>query len=66
MNDNKPLALDILQGAAAIAAYTGFKPRSVYHLAATGAIPTFKVGDIICARKSTLIDWISMQEGRAA
>lgn len=68
MNDNNPLAADILQGASAIAAWTGFKPRTVYHLAATGALPTFKVGDLVCARKSTLGAWIAMQEqqGRAA
>ena len=65
MNDNSPLAADILQGASAIAAWTGFKTRTVYHLAATGALPTFKVGDLVCARKSTLDAWIAVQEQQA-
>jgi len=52
------LSADLLVGAKAIADFTGFGARTVYHLAATGAIPTFKVGDLVCARKSTLIRWI--------
>lgn len=65
MNDN-PLAADILQGADAIAAWTGFKRRAIYHAVACGHIPTFRMGEIICARKSTLNRWVSEQEARAA
>lgn len=62
MNDNSPLAADVLRGADAIAEWMGFKRRTIYHLAATGALPTFRMGDIVCARKSTLAAWIAGQE----
>ena len=60
-NDNN-LAADILRGADAIAGYLGFPRRAVYHAAAKGSIPTFRVGETICARKSTLTAWIAAQE----
>ncbi|TGP88918.1 MULTISPECIES: DNA-binding protein [unclassified Mesorhizobium] len=63
-NDN--LAADILEGAAAIAAWTGFKRRAVYHAVANGHLPHFRMGETVCARKSTLLAWIAQQEGRAA
>lgn len=66
INDNNPLAADILQGADAIAAWTGFKRRTIYHSVAAGHLPTFRMGDIICARKSTLTKWIEAQEQAAA
>ncbi len=59
MNDNEQLASDVLWGAAAIAAYLGLPRRSVYHLAATGALPHFRAGDIVAARKSELAAWAS-------
>ncbi|KAB2761989.1 helix-turn-helix transcriptional regulator [Brucella anthropi] len=64
MNDN--LSNDMLVGAKAIADFTGFGTRTVYHLAATGSLPTFKVGDLVCARKTKLIDFIEALEARAA
>lgn len=64
--DNDNLAGDVLQGAAAIARYTGFKQRTIYHLAATGGLPCFKLGDLVCARKSTVTAWIKSQETRTA
>lgn len=64
-NDNN-LAADILRGADAIAAFMGFPRRAIYHLVAKGAMPHFKLGDIICARKSTLTNWISEQERMVA
>ena len=66
-----PAALgdDILRGADAIAAFLFGDPRlrrRVYHLTsdARGGMPHFKLGAIICARKSTLVRWIEAQEGR--
>jgi hypothetical protein len=38
--------------------------RKVYHLAATSNLPVFKIGSIICARKSVLLKWIEDQEKR--
>jgi excisionase family DNA binding protein len=66
LNDNNPLAADILRGAAAIADHLGFPRRTIYHLTANGTLPTFRMGDIVCARKSTLTAWIASQEARAA
>ena len=52
---NDDLAADLLRGVRAIAAFTGLKARSVYHLAEAGKLPLFKLdGKIWCGRKSTL------------
>ena len=59
------LSEDILIGAEAISAFTGWKRRRVFHLAEKGEIPCFKVGGIIHARKSTLIRWIEQMESRS-
>jgi hypothetical protein len=59
---------DILRGADAIAAFVyGDKRhrRKVYNLAATSSMPTFKLGAIICARKSTLLNWMKAQEAQS-
>jgi hypothetical protein len=61
-NLNVPLAEDILRGAAAIADFMGFERRVIYHLASKGALPVFRMGDVICARRSTLFTWIVQQE----
>ncbi|RUV89190.1 DNA-binding protein [Mesorhizobium sp. M1A.F.Ca.IN.020.06.1.1] len=66
MNDNHPLAADILRGAAAIADFLGFERRAVYHAVSKNSIPTFRIGEVVCARRSTLTNWIEAQEARAA
>jgi hypothetical protein len=48
------LASDIVTGAKAIAEETGFKERFVYRAAETGELPIFKVGGMLCARRSEL------------
>jgi len=61
------LADDILRGAAAIAEFLfgdAKMRRSVYHLVETSRLPVFRVGSVLCARKSTLLDWIRQQEER--
>lgn len=60
----QPLADDMLRGAAEIAAFLGFKERQVYHLS-DGRLPVFRIGAILCARKSTLTEWIAEQERQA-
>jgi hypothetical protein len=70
MNDNDPeFARDLLRGADEIAAFlygdATFR-RKVYHLVATSYLPVFKLGSMICARKSVLLKWIEAQEGRHA
>lgn len=50
----RPLADDLLDGAPAIAAFTGFTVRRCYYLCESGLLPAFKIGDKWTARKSTL------------
>ena len=66
MNDNQPIASDILRGADEIAAFMGLDKRAIYHAASRQKLPTFRVGAIICARRSTLLTWIAAQERRVA
>jgi hypothetical protein len=64
---NPELAKDLLRGAEAIAQYLyGDRElrRKVYHLVATSNLPVFKLGSMICARKSVLLKWIEDQEER--
>ena len=59
---------DLLEGADAIAAFLygdGGDKRKVYHLVQQGALPAFRMGNIVCARKSTLLAWIKAQEETA-
>jgi hypothetical protein len=61
------LADDLLRGAEAIAHFLGCETRrTVYHLVATSNLPVFKLGSMICGRKSVLRKWISDQEARHA
>lgn len=61
------LAADILRGADELAEFLfggRDQRRKVYHLAATSNLPVFKLGSMICARKSILLQWITEQEIR--
>jgi len=58
---------DLLHGAEAIAVFvfgTEKHRRKVYHYAgdAKFRLPVFRIGNVICARKSKLIAWIEAQE----
>lgn len=63
------LADDLLRGADAIAEFmfgSASERRKVYYLANTGkrnSRPVFRMGSVLCARKSSLIQWIEAQEG---
>lgn len=62
------IADDLLRGADAIAVFVfGSQKhrRKVYYYAtdAKARMPVFRIGNVICARKSTLIGWIERQEG---
>jgi len=63
------LADDLLRGADAIAEFmfgSASERRKVYYLANTGkrnSLPVFRMGSVLCARKSSLIQWIETQEG---
>ncbi|MGK7058060.1 DNA-binding protein [Bradyrhizobium sp. 1050_B9_N1_2] len=59
------LADDMLRGAEAIAEFLfgdAKQRRKVYHVVETGKLPTFRLGAILCARKSKLLAWIEQQE----
>jgi hypothetical protein len=61
------LGEDLLRGAEAIAEFLFGDPRErrkVYYLTSEGRaqLPHFRLGTIICARKSTLVRWIEAAE----
>lgn len=61
------LADDLLRGADAIAQFVfgdAGQRRKVYYYASEAKVklPIFRMGNVICARKSKLIDWIESQE----
>jgi hypothetical protein len=59
------LAGDILYGADGIAEFLygdGKLRRKVYNLVETARLPHFRLGAVICARKSVLLAWIAAQE----
>jgi hypothetical protein len=71
LNDAPPsseLADDLLRGADEIAAFIFGKTRSnrrkIYYLAETSRLPVFRLGAVLCARRSVLLGWISGQESR--
>jgi hypothetical protein len=63
------LADDLLVGAEAIALYvfgTPKKRRAVYWLSEAGELPTFRLGSMICARRSTLLRHVADREQQPA
>jgi hypothetical protein len=70
-DDASNFAKDLAIGAPAIAKYifgsdeTKYR-RKVYHLSATGQLPTFRMGNELCMRKSTLLREVESREAAAA
>jgi hypothetical protein len=61
------LADDLLRGADEIAEFIfGQKEgrRKIYYLAETSHLPVFRLGCVLCARRSVLLRWIAGQESR--
>lgn len=63
------LADDLLHGADAIAAFVfgdAKQRRKVYYYAGEAKLqlPVFRIGSVICARKSKLLEWVERQEAR--
>jgi hypothetical protein len=61
-------AEDLLIGASAISEFlygTSKKRRTVYYLAEIGALPAFRWGGQLTARKSTLLDFLATRERKA-
>jgi excisionase family DNA binding protein len=54
MTETDNRASDLLYGARAIAGYLGVSQKQVYHLIETKRIPAFKVGKVVCSRRSTM------------
>ncbi len=63
--DEVNLKDDMLVGAEAMSDFIGISRRQVYAWVLSGNLPTFRVGNLICARRSTLLKWISTQEGQS-
>ena len=60
-----PLGDDLLWGAEAIATFIfgdRSKRRAVYHLSERYDLPAFKMGRILCARRSVLMAWVEQRE----
>ena len=60
-----PLHKDIVCGAKGIAKelFGDEKcDRKVFHLAATGRLPVFRIGSRLCIRRSELLSWIKEME----
>jgi hypothetical protein len=62
------LAGDLLRGADEIAEFifgARASRRKVYYLVECCRLPVFRLGSVLCARRSVLLGWISGQESRA-
>lgn len=62
---NHQLAGDLLRGAGEIAEFlfgSCNNRRKIYYLVERGVLPVFRLGCVVCARKSTLAAWIGEQE----
>lgn len=61
------LADDLLRGAEDIAEFIfgdRRQRRKIYHIVETSNLPTFRLGGILCGRKSVLMRWIAQQESK--
>lgn len=69
-NTESELADDMLEGARAITKFvykrvTRRNLRKIYYLAQNTKLPVFRLGSVLCARKSVLLEFIQIQENRA-
>ena len=62
MDGHPQLSDDLIYGAEAIADFLGMARRQVYHAAAQDHLPIFRIGSMLCCRKSTLANWIVERE----
>jgi hypothetical protein len=61
------LAGDLLRGADEIAEFifgARASRRKIYYLAETSHLPVFRLGSMLCARRSVIERWIAGQESR--
>ena len=65
VNHTVSTASDLLRGLPAIARHLGWTAGSTRYRVEAGHLPTFRVGRTICARRSSLAQWLAQAEGRA-
>lgn len=68
MESSSTLADDVLRGAEAIATELfgdAKERRRVYYLVEKHQLPVFRLGGLLCARKTTLRRWIEEQEAKS-
>lgn len=56
---------DLLYGVPSIAEFLGIRLRQAKHRVEKGDIPTFRIGETICARRSSLTAWLAECEAKA-
>lgn len=56
---------DLLYGVPAIAGHLNVRPRQAHHQIEKGGLPIFRIGGVICARRTTIANWIADQEAAA-
>ncbi|KAB1075456.1 DNA-binding protein [Methylobacterium soli] len=56
---------DLLYGVPAIATHLGIRLQQAHHQIRKGALPTFRVGGVICARRTTIANWLAEREDAA-
>lgn len=52
----------ILAGGGPIAEFLGVRPAQARYWAKAGLIPTFKIGDTICADRQALLQWLAQRQ----
>ncbi|BBF92108.1 hypothetical protein [Blastochloris tepida] len=68
MSADHRISEDILRGADQIAEFifgSAKDRRKVYYLAEKSNLPVFRLGSLLCARRSVLTGWIAAQEARS-
>lgn len=66
---NAEFSDDLLRGADEIAKFLfgeNASRRKVYYLAKYTRIPLFRIGSVLCGRRSVLMGWVKTQERRLA
>jgi hypothetical protein len=56
------ISADMLRGAKGIASFLGITPRKVYYLVGRQELPVFRLGNQLCARRSTLLRHLNALE----
>ncbi|MFG1465247.1 DNA-binding protein [Xanthobacter sp. DSM 24535] len=56
---------DVLVGVSAIAAHLGMSARQAKHRVHLNMLPVFRMGRTVCARKTTLNEWMAKQEAES-